>query len=167
MIQRCTNPKHRDYKRYGGRGISVCERWLTFSNFLADMGEKPKGATIERRDNDGRYEKRNCRWAGGIDQANNKSNNRVLQYDGKRMTLAQWSRELGIPQATLSDRLQRGYPVHRVLAAVSHKETLVTINGKTRKLGDWWKVLKMNSSTYYYRIKQGLTPEEALTRPVR
>jgi hypothetical protein len=72
MLARCTNPKNKAYQWYGGRGITVCDRWKTFANFLADMGEKPEGLTIERIDNNGNYEPGNCMWATWAQQQQNK-----------------------------------------------------------------------------------------------
>jgi hypothetical protein len=72
MLTRCTNPNDVAYARYGGRGIAVCERWLRFENFLADMGERPPGTTIDRKENDGNYEPSNCRWADRATQNRNR-----------------------------------------------------------------------------------------------
>lgn len=117
LIQRCTNPKNAKFSRYGGRGITVCERWLhSFEAFHADMGDPPPGHSIDRIDNDGPYAPENCQWASGKRQARNKSTNRVLTFRGKSQTLAEWAEELGIPRNTIQTRLRLGWSVERALS---------------------------------------------------
>lgn len=106
MLGRCQNKHLENYKHYGGRGISVCERWLLFSNFMADMGSRPTGTTLGRKDNDGDYEPTNCAWETSEEQSNNKRTTRRLTFRGRTQSLAQWSRELGIPIETLFSRLK-------------------------------------------------------------
>lgn len=109
MVQRCTDPAQLHYHSYGGRGITVCERWLKFDNFFADMGRKPSPKhSIDRIDVNGNYEPGNCRWATAIEQANNARTNRWLDLpDGRRLTLSQRARELDIPVTTLWHRLKK------------------------------------------------------------
>src|SRR3990167_4007614 len=84
MIGRCANQNHHAYSRYGGNGVVVCDRWLSFENFLADMGEAPHGLSIDRYPNNGgNYEPGNCRWATLVEQANNKTTNRIVEWHGK------------------------------------------------------------------------------------
>jgi len=103
MKVRCYNHNGIEWLRYGGRGISVCGRWLNnFENFLADMGEKPSPRhSLDRIDNDGNYEPNNCRWATRKQQANNKSSNRLLTFKGETLSLSAWSDKLKIHPSTL------------------------------------------------------------------
>lgn len=116
MIQRCYNPKDKDFENYGGRGIKVCQRWLnSFQNFLADIGPRPRGMSIERRNNYGNYELENCVWASRVTQANNTRRNRVIEYGGVAKTLAQWAFEIGLSSEALHTRIKRGWELGRVL----------------------------------------------------
>lgn len=93
MKRRCYDPRNEDFHTYGGRGITVCDRWrYSFANFLKDMGERPGGLTLNRKDNDGNYEPGNCEWATEETQANNKTSNTFFEIDGQRKTMAQWCR---------------------------------------------------------------------------
>lgn len=108
LITRCTNTNSQDYQDYGGRGISVCDRWRDFSNFFGDMGPRPSTAhSIDRIKNELGYSKENCRWATPVEQATNKRNNRLITAHGRTLTLGQWARELGIPSNTLTTRLNQ------------------------------------------------------------
>jgi hypothetical protein len=115
MRQRCNDPKDPSYGNYGGRGIAVCDRWSSFENFLADMGARPAGGTLERKDVNGPYSPDNCCWATVKEQANNRRTNRVLTLDGESMTIAQWAQRLGLPESRLYARLYRGWSAERVL----------------------------------------------------
>jgi hypothetical protein len=121
MKSRCYYKPHRNYRRYGGRGISVCERWRnSFEKFLADMGECPPGFSIERIDNDGNYEPGNCKWIPMKDQLDNTNQTRLLTAFGETMTFAKWARKVGIKRNTIEDRLRRGWSVERALSEKSH-----------------------------------------------
>lgn len=116
MLKRCNDPKQTGYKNYGGKGIKVCEAWKSFDAFLADMGERPEGKTLDRIDGNGDYTKENCRWMDMREQANNRSNNHLLTHDGETHTVAEWARILGIPDGTIRARLFRGLSDEDALA---------------------------------------------------
>lgn len=107
MKRRCRNPNDAAYMNYGGRGITVCDRWVnSFENFLADMGQKPPGTSIDRINNDAGYSKDNCRWANRTEQNRNRRNNRYLTAFGKTLLITDWSRETGIDKTTITTRIQ-------------------------------------------------------------
>lgn len=107
MKNRCNNPRGQDYKRYGGRGVYVSARWQAeFTNFIADMGERPtRKHTIERIDNNGPYAWWNCRWATRIEQAHNMESNRRIRFAGEELILIEWARRFGITSATLHESI--------------------------------------------------------------
>ena len=115
MRQRCTNPRNESFKNYGGRGITICQRWDEFANFLADMGEAPTGLTIDRCENDGNYEPGNCRWVTRGEQALNTRRNRIISLNGRSQPLVVWCRELGLPYWTVHARLRRGATAQEAL----------------------------------------------------
>lgn len=117
MKRRCTNPQCRAYPRYGGRGITVCDRWLhSFENFYADMGPRPSPKhSIDRIDNDRGYSPDNCRWADSSEQGYNTRDTTMLTHDGRTLNLAEWSKETGIPVKLLRSRCDQGMPSDKVL----------------------------------------------------
>lgn len=118
MTKRCRSLKDKTAKDYALRGIAVCPRWLGeegFENFLADMGERPPGTTIDRIDNNGDYEPSNCRWATIKEQARNKRNNRILVFYGQALPVSVWAEILAIPKQIIYSRLHRGWSTKRTL----------------------------------------------------
>lgn len=120
IMDRCFNPRCKDYADYGGRGIAVCARWKDPVSFAEDMGPKPAGYSIERVHVDGNYEPKNCVWASAKQQGVNKRNNHVITVFGEEMTMS-----------------------------------------------DAWQRYGLKESTFYNRLNSGMTPEEAVTKPVR
>lgn len=116
MLARCSNATNPAYCNYGGRGISVCERWLKYENFIADMGHRPSDKhSIERINNDGNYEPTNCKWATKKEQCNNMRTNRFLVFNGESKTMSQWAESLGVSRDTIRGRLRRGATVEQAL----------------------------------------------------
>jgi hypothetical protein len=115
MIYRCSNPNHASWEYYGGRGIKVCERWLSLENFITDMGEPPEGLSIERIDSNGNYEPSNCKWATQKEQILSKRNRRLITFDNKTQSVSEWAREYNITTNLLFGRLNMGWDLERAL----------------------------------------------------
>ena len=115
MKRRCQNPKTRNYHNYGGRGIAVCERWQLFENFYEDMGDPPKGMTLERVDNDKGYSPENCVWADHETQMRNTRKTRNITINGETKCVAEWAEKLGVNPNTIYGRLYAGWPESKAL----------------------------------------------------
>ncbi len=115
MRKRCLTPGFTGYERYGGKGITVCERWSDFENFLADMGPRPsRKHSIDRfPDKNGNYEPSNCRWATSIEQGRNRVNNRLLAYKGETLPFSEWVVRLNLSRSQVYFRLKKGWTIER------------------------------------------------------
>ena len=118
ILSRCNNKNVRGYHNYGGRGIKICEEWLEFESFLnwSNNNGYKEGLSIERINNDGDYCPNNCEFTTKTAQANNKRNNKFFTFNGRTMTLPQWSRFLKINQGTLSSRIKNGWDINRAFS---------------------------------------------------
>lgn len=115
MLDRCKNTNNPSYKNYGERGIKVCKRWERFETFYKDMGNPSEGLTLERIDNNKGYFPDNCKWATMKAQSNNSRMNVIIEYQGLKLTMKQWSEKLGINYATLKLRIRRSWPIAKAL----------------------------------------------------
>ena len=107
MRKRCFSSSYKDFKYYGGRGVSVCLRWNSFETFLNDMGKKPRGMTLERMNNDNDYMPSNCRWATRSEQVINRRVTKFASINGKKLCLAHWANELGISSSALYHHMKK------------------------------------------------------------
>lgn len=112
---RCLNPNTANFADYGGRGIRLCEQWMDFSKFIADMGPRPDGCSIERRDNDGNYEPGNCFWATRTEQNRNTRRNRYLTHNGETRCITEWTELMGLKENTIRQRLFMGWDVGKAI----------------------------------------------------
>lgn len=116
MIARCTKPTCAQFPDYGGRGILVCDRWLDFANFVADMGERPAGLTIERIDNDAGYNPENCRWATQAEQCLNRRCTARVTVLGETLPVVVWAKRAGVPPDTMLARLRAGWEPEKAVS---------------------------------------------------
>lgn len=117
MRQSCSNPSCTAYPRYGGRGVRVCERWQeSFANFLADVGKRPSADHVfSRRDKKGHFEPTNVHWILRSTRSRSRRNNRILEYNGQKRSVAEWAEMKGIHPRTVGSRLDRGWTIEQAL----------------------------------------------------
>lgn len=125
MLERCNDAKNNEFARYGGRGIAVCERWLTFENFFADMGERPQGKTVDRKDNNQGYTPENCVWSDSFEQQRNTRKAVIVEFHGAEARLVDLCAHSGLPYSTVYQRWSRGV---RGAALVASKKTWKNTN---------------------------------------
>lgn len=173
IIQRCTNPQTPQFEDYGGRGITVCEEWRDFANFLRDMGQPPPGRSIERRDNSLGYCKENCCWATRKEQQRNRRVNRLITYGGQTRCVTEWAEDAGIAASLLSRRLAAGWTFEEavgIVPRVAAKRTglvrpnarWVEHNGIRLIMADWCRRLGVNPKTVQSRLSRGASNLQAL-----
>lgn len=109
MKARCMEPSHISYRLYGAKGVTVCERWMTFENFVEDMSPRPPGTTLDRIRSDGNYCPENCKWSTAIEQGRNKSNNRLVTIYGITQPVTFWAEISQVPVKTIYARLDYGW----------------------------------------------------------
>jgi len=171
---RCRNPNRKEYKNYGGRGITFCDRWDGedgFANFFEDMGVCPDGKTLGRKDNDLGYSPENCRYESLREQARNKRTNRKLTYKGETRVVEDWAKQLDIPATTIHKRIRSRskFSVDKVLSKNTLdnktrdiKNTILTYGGESRTIGEWAEKLEVSYQLLKNRYERGDPPEKIL-----
>lgn len=114
MMARCYRKTDPEFKNYGNRGITVCPEWHEFERFLLDMGLRPPGTTLDRRDVNGNYTRDNCRWATALEQGENRRTNHVLTIGGISKHIAAWAREWNLEESVIANRIKRGWPLEKL-----------------------------------------------------
>lgn len=120
MLHRCRNPQAHNYQYYGGRNITVCNRWFNFQNFLDDMGQPPSNSTLDRIDNNGNYEPDNCRWATPLEQARNRRNSYKILFKEQLKSVGEWAIIFGLGTSTIKSRIRRNWSIEEALTTPSN-----------------------------------------------
>jgi len=173
MRARCNNPKNEKYPSYGAKGIKVCDRWSVFANFLADMGNRPRGHTIDRIDGSKGYEPGNCRWATPKQQQRNIKTNVMIEIKGEKKTASEWSEISGISTRTILQRWRAGWTGDQMLNVRPFTGNrinkmpcaLLTALGETLSFSDWGVRFGLKPNTIRERIRRGIHPDDAVRLP--
>lgn len=160
--RRCNNPKNADFSRYGGRGIKFL--FDSFDHFWEVMGGAyAPGLTLERIDNDGPYSPENCKWVTRLEQGQNTSKTRKIEFEGTTRSVSEWARELGINRKTLEERLEK-WPLERALTEGARVPETFTFEGETKTIQEWANQVGISSKAMRSRL-QSWTPEKAIRTP--
>lgn len=172
MVRRCSVPEQSQYERYGGRGISVCERWLDFKNFYEDMGERPINTTIDRVNNDGNYEPTNCRWATLIEQHSNTSLTVLHDLGEESKTLPEWCRIHGKKLEGVRKRISLGWSLEEALSRPINvhekfKIRRFDLNGEMLTIPEIASRSGIHKSAVAKRLSSGMTAAQAIAKPYK
>lgn len=142
LKRRCLDPEYKEYHYYGGRGITVCERWLKFENFFADMGERPENHFIDRVDNDKGYEPDNCRWLPIPESNKNRRCVRIFTAGGESLTVKEWAKKFKVSIGTINTRLTNGESFDHIYETFkdelgNRNVRLLTFNDETLSVASW------------------------------
>lgn len=178
MKSRCLCKTATGYKNYGGRGIRVCSSWRgkeSFPVFLRDVGKRPsKTHSLDRLNTEGHYScgycdecisngwPMNVKWSTKLEQDNNQRKNVIIEHEGKRLTLAQWARELGLDDATFYKRYKK-WGVTDAITRSKFKAKEIRIGEAIMTKSDWCRKYGVDYQTFTQRVQRGMTPLEALT----
>lgn len=166
MRWRCRPGNKRYARRYSDRGISVCARWDSFTNFVKDMGLRPPQTTLDRIDNNASYSPDNCRWATAKQQAMNTCTNRYITYQGQTRTLVEWAAQSGLSPSTLWKRLdQQHWSLERALTTLPQNKRMLTYQAVTQPLHLWAKQLRLSAGTIHQRLRLGWSMERIVQTP--
>lgn len=163
MLYRCRNKNSTSYERYGGRGITVCERWAnSFETFRDDMGDPPgPDHSLERLNNSGPYEKSNCTWATSGEQCRNRRSNVMFTIEGRTQCLTDWASEFGVSKTAAWSRYKRGVPLEFIFSD-SPVRKLITIGGITKNVTDWSKESGVPIPRILWRARKGWADDQIL-----
>lgn len=169
MIARCYYPASPSYPEYGGRGITICERWQkSFTHFLADMGPKPSlEHSIDRIDSDGNYEAENCRWATWAEQARNRKSVIWITHNGQTLCATDWELKLGLAPGLISHRLADGWTKQDALRPTRPHQRELTLGSVTRSVKEWALITGLTSQAIHDRLRRGWSIERLLSQPQR
>lgn len=170
MRARCYSPCNKHMGKYQEEGIKVCERWNSFDNFYADMGDRPEGYTLDRIDSSKDYSSENCRWASWSTQAKNRRDfNTIITYNGKTQCLKDWAKEYGIYYQTLVARIKR-FPTlsfEEILKYKDPRSFKILWKGKEYSRDELCALYNIPKVNFYDRVHKGWSLEKVLTTPIK